>query len=148
MEEHLNETPVYYVPATTRAVLERFGAEVSVEMRGKHIVLPAHELPGEVEWRVDMLGWYAKRLAFHSVLLAPQARNAILAYARHALINESGLHPLEAKAVVDASSQALARLGFPGVSGSVHGFAGADSSLAQDWEALQRRFSRMLAMCR
>ncbi|MFV8669463.1 hypothetical protein ACNRC9_10655, partial [Ralstonia pseudosolanacearum] len=67
------ETAVNYVPATTRAVLVRFGSQLSVQLGGKDVVLPAHELPGEVEWRVEMLNWYAMRLVCHTVQLATQA---------------------------------------------------------------------------
>lgn len=148
MEARLNETPVNYVPATTRAALERFGACVSVDMKGRPIVLPAHELPGEVEWRVDMLNWYAQRLICHVVQLAPQARTALLAYARYALVQENGLHLTEAQAVVDAASQVLTRIGPQGVSGPVQGFAEVDATLQADWDALQRRYHRILATCR
>lgn len=148
MEEQLSETPVNYVPATTRAVLERFGARLSVRVGGQDVVVPGHELPGEVEWRLDLLTWYGQRLICHAVQLAPQARNAMLAYSRYALVQENGLHVTEAQAVVDASSQVLERIGNRGVSVPAQGFVGFDSALEHEWDMLQRRYSRILATCR
>ncbi|AQV95661.1 hypothetical protein BJN34_17410 [Cupriavidus necator] len=136
---------VNYVPATTRAVLKRFGGEISVQVGRQHVVVSAHEMPGEVEWRVDLLTWYAKRLVLHSVRLAPQARIALLAHARAVLESENGLHPLEAQAAVDSANRILERLGSPGVSGPPEAFIRMDACLANEWDALERRYRRILA---
>ncbi|UGS91492.1 hypothetical protein KOL96_10270 [Ralstonia wenshanensis] len=144
----MNEAAVNYVPATTRAVLARFGGELSVRLGGKDVVLPAHELPGEVEWRVEMLNWYVMRLVCNTVQLATQPRLAMLTYARYALVQESGLHSLEAQVVVDMAGRLLERAGFRGVSGPIQGFAGVEATLQGDWDKLQRRYHRILATCR
>ncbi len=144
----MNEPLVNYVPATTRAVLTRFGAQLSVHVSGKDILLPGHELPGEVEWRLDLLNWYTQRLVCHAIQLAPQARIALLAYARYALVRENGLHVVEAQSVVEAAGRMLERIEYRGVSGPVQGFVEVDATLQADWDALQRRYHRILATCR
>lgn len=148
MEERLNETPVNYVPATTRAVLERFGARLSVRVGGQDVLLPGHELPGEVEWRLDLLNWYTQRLVCHAAQLASQARTALLAYAHYALVQENGLHVVEAQSVVEAAGRMLEQIGHRRLSGPAQGFAGVDAALQAEWDALQRRYRRILATCR
>ncbi|WP_377784820.1 hypothetical protein [Paraburkholderia silviterrae] len=81
----------------------------------------------------------------NAVRLTPQARMATLAHARTALQHENGLHPLEAQAVVMSASQVLDRLGFPGLSGPPEGFLRVDGQLDRDWDALQRRYTHILA---
>jgi len=119
-----------------------------VRLGRKDVVLSPHELPGEVEWRVDLLEWYAKRLVFNAVRLTPHARMATLAHARAALEHENRLHPLEAQAVVILASQVLERFGFPGLSGPPEAFLRLDENMDRDWDALQRRYSHILAACR
>ncbi|WP_459190557.1 hypothetical protein [Ralstonia pseudosolanacearum] len=143
----MNEV-VNYVPATTRAVLAEFGGALSVQLGRKPVVLSSHELPGEIEWRVDLLAWYVKRLVMNAVRLTPQARMATLAHARAALLQEVGLHSMEAKAVVTSARQVLERLGFPGMTGPPEGFLRVDEDLEAEWGALQRRYSHILAACR
>ncbi|WP_128972470.1 hypothetical protein [Burkholderia pseudomallei] len=139
---------VNYIPATTRAVLARFGGQISAQVGRRHVVVSAHEMPGEVEWRVDLLTWYAKRLVLHAVHLAPQARVALLAHARAVLESENGLHPSEAQAVVEMANRILERFGLPGVSGQPEGFLRVDEHLEKEWDALQRRYSHIVAACR
>ncbi|GAB3630348.1 hypothetical protein PTE30175_03580 [Pandoraea terrae] len=137
-----------YVPATTRAVLAELGGKVTVELGRKSVVLSAHELPGEVEWRVDLLTWYAKRLAVATVVLTPQARQAMLAHARTELVSEHALHPLEARLVVESARKVLERWGFPGAPLQPECQLRLEEEMLKEWAELQRRWRRVVAACR
>lgn len=140
----LTDIYVSYIPATTRAVLIRSGVKITVQVGGRNIELPEHEMPGEVEWRRDLLQFFVTRLVCDALPCSPSVRESVFLQARQELVVEQGLHPLEFQFVLDLSRRMLARFENSMPKQGVRAFAEIDASLNQQWSALESRYRRIL----
>jgi hypothetical protein len=89
-----------YAPATTRAMMARVDAYVTVEVEGERYRLSPFEMPGEIEWRIDFIRWLIAR-SFHRISVLPGTKRVqALVEVESELIRKTNLHPFEAEAVV------------------------------------------------
>ncbi|QOT76346.1 hypothetical protein [Cupriavidus basilensis] len=133
-----------YVPATTRAALARFGVSVVASVDGTKISVSPYELPGEVEWRVDMLHWYITKVVLDLMWLPREELMAYLERTKQALVAESNLHQLEADLVVDAASSTLQRLDWS-PTGAPEARARLVDHVHSTWDALQERYVNIVS---
>lgn len=90
-----------FTPANTRATLARLGVKTTYELgNGETFELGPKQLPGEAEWRADWLSWQRDLLHVTLVDTPEESRNARAQLHYRLLVNEIGLHPYEAQAVV------------------------------------------------
>ncbi|WP_175772473.1 hypothetical protein [Paraburkholderia phenazinium] len=87
--------------------MARVGAYVTVEVDGEQYRLSPHEMPGEIEWRIDFIRWLISR-ALHQVSALPRTqRMKALIKIEDELIHRTNLHPIEARAVIGGTLWAL-----------------------------------------
>jgi hypothetical protein len=89
-----------YAPATTRNLMARVGAYVTVDVDGEKYRLSPHEMPGEIEWRIDFIRWLIFKTFLYVSPIPPRQRMGVLLRAEDQLIRSTNLHPFEARAVV------------------------------------------------
>ena len=98
---------LHYAPATTRTMMARVGAYITVDVEGERYRLSPHEMPGEVEWRIDFIRWLILR-TFHQVSGLPAAKRVqTLVSLEVDLMRKTNLHPYEAEAVVRGALHTL-----------------------------------------
>jgi hypothetical protein len=92
-----------YAPATTRTMMARVGAYVSVDIDGEKYRLSPHEMPGEIEWRIDFIRWLVARTSCQLLALPTEERIAALVGVEQDLIRKTNLHPIEAQVVAEGA---------------------------------------------
>ncbi|MGF6610598.1 hypothetical protein OKW45_005520 [Paraburkholderia sp. WSM4175] len=92
-----------YAPATTRTMMARVGAFITVDVDGERYRLSPHEMPGEIEWRIDFIRWLIARTFHHLATLPPDERIKSLLCVEDELIRKTNLHPIEARAVAEGA---------------------------------------------
>jgi hypothetical protein len=99
----LEPVRVKYIPATTRATMARLGLPATVEVAGDAYELPPHDMPGELQWRVDLLKWLVRKI-FHYLGSLPKDQwiQKLLVVERE-LMTKTGLHIIEAQAVAESA---------------------------------------------
>lgn len=126
--------------ATIRATLARFGRPVVATVDGKRLYVSPYEMPGEVEWRVDLMHWHSHRIAFELLLLPSDAAAACLERMSSELVLESHLHHLEAGCVLDAARVLLSRLKPRVTSISMQVVSRLERRIEARWEKLTERY--------
>jgi hypothetical protein len=135
---------VHYVPATIRAALTRIGAPVTIEIEGESIELPPQVLPGEVEWRADLLKWLVRKCVSDYIGTPVQQRDEFDGAIELQLIVHTGLHPLEARTVVQEAYALLGGLTADEYEDMTNGnplFAG---HVQVEWDGLKARYAKIL----
>lgn len=103
-----------FTPASTRATLARLGVKSTYELgNGETFELGPKQMPSEAEWRADWLSWQRDLLYVTLVDTPEESRQAKAQLHYRLLVNEIGLHPYEAMAVVGwAMNEAKATMTF------------------------------------
>lgn len=70
--------------------------------------LPPHELPGEQTWRTDFLRWQARQVIGKAYLLPGPMREAYLARAEEAQLEEGIMTELEVHGIFECARRTLA----------------------------------------
>jgi hypothetical protein len=135
---------VHYVPATTRAALTRIGAPVTVELEGEKIDLPAQVLPGEVEWRADLLQWLVRKCVSDYAETHIQQWDDLDEKMELQLIVHTGLHPLEARTVVQEAQALLNGLAADEYASLTNGSPLFKGQVLAEWEGLKARYAQIL----
>ncbi|QCP48255.1 hypothetical protein FAZ95_03025 [Trinickia violacea] len=79
------------------------GAYITVDIDGEKYRLSPHEMPGEIEWRIDLIRWLIAR-TFHRLSTLPSdGRIKALVQIEDELIRKTNLHPIEARAVAEGA---------------------------------------------
>jgi hypothetical protein len=99
----LEPVNMQYAPATTRTMMARVGAYVSVDIDGEKYRLSPHEMPGEIEWRIDFIRWLVARTSCQLLALPAEGRIAALLEVEQELIRKTNLHPIEAQVVAEGA---------------------------------------------
>jgi hypothetical protein len=135
---------VHYVPATTRAALSRIGAPVTVELEGEKIELPAQVLPGEIEWRADLLKWLVRKCVSDYVETHIQQWDDLDEKMELQLIVHTGLHPLEARTVVREAHALLGGLTDDDYESLTNSNALFKGHVLAEWDGLKSRYAQIL----
>lgn len=139
----MRSASVTYAPATTRAVLARFGVSLEASVSKERIKLSPHELPGEVEWRVDLLHWYVQKLVFDLIWLPMEEQPAYLGRLQDVLVTDCQLHHLEAQLVAELADSSLKSL-----EGRLRQNAQGQRRLLErmhtSWDVLQDRYTSLV----
>jgi hypothetical protein len=96
-----------YAPATTRTMMSRVDAYVTVDIDGERYRLSPHEMPGEIEWRIDFIRWLILRTVYEVSVLPPKKRMEALVRVESELMRKTKLHPIEAEAVIGGALHSL-----------------------------------------
>ncbi|OUL88413.1 hypothetical protein [Paraburkholderia hospita] len=131
---------VNFVPASTRATLAHLGIPFRTKLDGQTVQLPTAEMLGEAEWRVDVLRWLVRRVFFRLVSSSRPDRKQELTVVEKELTTDFGLHPLEAKAVVDSASLSRNRLSGEEVNRLNRGRRLFEGQLEAEWNELANRY--------
>lgn len=135
---------VHYVPATTRAALTRIGAPVIVELEGEKIDLPAQVLPGEVEWRADLLRWLVRKCVSDYGETHIQQWDDLDETMELQLIVHTGLHPLEAQTVVREAQGLIGALTADEYASLTNGNPLFKEQVLAEWDGLKARYAQIL----
>ncbi|MFC5431078.1 hypothetical protein ACFPTO_20065 [Paraburkholderia denitrificans] len=79
------------------------GAYISVDIDGEQFRLSPHEMPGEIEWRIDFIHWLVARTACQLLAQPRDERIAALVALERDLIRKTNLHPIEAQVVAEGA---------------------------------------------
>jgi hypothetical protein len=135
---------VHYVPATIRAALTRIGAPVTIELEGESIDLPAQVLPGEVEWRADLLKWLVRKCVSDYIATPVQQRDEFDNTIELQLIVHTGLHPLEARIVLQEAYALLGGLTADEYEAMTNGNPLFKGHVRTEWDGLKARYAKIL----
>ncbi|SPA03859.1 conserved hypothetical protein [Cupriavidus taiwanensis] len=111
---------------------------------GERVKISPHELPGEVEWRVDLLRWYVTKVVIDLIWIPKAEIPTYLDVVVRALVAECGLHPVEAELVTDTAAPMLQRFDFP-PNVSPAQWQGLEDYLHETWDALQERYINIVS---
>src|ERR1700674_1426273 len=103
MESWMESVNLQYAPATTRTMMARVGAFITVDVDGEKYRLSPHEMPGEIEWRIDFIRWLIARTFHYLSTLPREDRIKKLVDIENELIRRTNLHPIEAQAVAEGA---------------------------------------------
>jgi len=117
---------------------------VTATIDGERVKISPHELPGEVEWRVDLLHWYVTKLVIDLMWFPKAEIPTYLDVVARALVVDCELHPIEAKLVTDTAAPMLQRLDFP-PSVPPERWQGLEDHLHETWDALQERYVNIVS---
>jgi hypothetical protein len=84
-------------------MMARVGAYITVDIDGEKYRLSPHEMPGEIEWRIDFIRWLIARTFHYLATLPPDDRIKNLLRVEDQLIRRTNLHPIEAQAVAEGA---------------------------------------------
>jgi hypothetical protein len=135
---------VHYVPATIRAALTRIGAPVTIEIEGENIELPPQVLPGEVEWRADLLTWLVRKCVSDYIGTPVQQRDELGDTIELQLIVHTGLHPLEARTVLQEAYALLGGLTDDEYQDMTNGNPLLAGHVRVEWDGLKARYAKIL----
>ena len=135
---------VNYIPATTRATMARLGLSPTVEVAGDAYELPPHDMPGELQWRVDLLKWLVRKI-FHYLASLPKDQwiQKLLVVERE-LMTKTGLHILEAQAVAEGALASIQDLSVSEVDDLARIAVFMDARSKSDGEALTKRYEKIV----
>ncbi|MEX3992720.1 hypothetical protein AB4Y35_18340 [Paraburkholderia sp. EG286A] len=134
-----------YVPATVRAVMSRAGAPATMEVAGRSYELTPEEMPGEVEWRLELLRWLGRKVFFYLASVAPDDRIQKLLRVEHDLIRRTWLHAIEAHAVAEGALVSISDLTDQELAALERCSVYFDALTKREGERLIKRFERMVA---
>lgn len=145
LEVHMDAVQLRYIPATTRAVMSRAGATPTMEVAGRLYELTPQEMPGEVEWRIELLRWLGRKVFFYLASVAPEDRIQKLLGVEHDLIRRTWLHAIEAHAVAEGALDSINNLTDQEVAALAQGRVYFEALTKREGERLVKRFERMVA---
>lgn len=99
-----------FAPASTRAAIGRLPLTDRALLAG-HPCLPSYEVPGEVDWHVDLLCWYAAETAGRGFLLPATERIAYFDHERRTNSSLRQLSAIEIESVLALAAQSLRNIG-------------------------------------
>lgn len=100
-----------FAPASTRAAIERLPLLDRDSLLAGHPRLPPYEVPGESDWHVDLLCWYAVETAGRGFLLPAAERTAYFADERRTNASLKRLSAIEIESVLALAAQSLHTIG-------------------------------------
>jgi hypothetical protein len=138
--------PVFlsYAPATTRTMMARVGAYITVDIDGEKYRLSPHEMPGEIEWRIDFIRWLIEKIFHYLATLARKDRVRNLLRIEDELIRRTNLHPIEARAVVEGALISIDDIGDSDISALESGKQLFDAQVKTKGDALMHRYRSLV----
>lgn len=133
-----------YVPATTRAVMARAGAPARMQVGERLYELPPEEMPGEVEWRLELLRWLGRKVFHYLASVAPNDRIQSLLRVEHDLIRRTWLHTIEAHAVAEGALATVSDLTDQELAAIARGSVYFDALTKREGERLLKRLERLV----
>lgn len=116
------------------------GAPFRTKIDGQIVQLPATEMAGEMEWRIDVLRWLVRRVFFHLVSLQPAARETRLQTVEWELVVDFNLHALEAQGVIEGATHSIQSLSDEEVARLNKARRLFESQLTDEWKDLAKRY--------
>ncbi|MDH6149554.1 MULTISPECIES: hypothetical protein [Paraburkholderia] len=140
----MEPTHLTHIPASTRATLSHLGIPVTAFIDGRAISVPPHELPGEVEWRVDLLRWLVRKVFFHLASLRRDERVPALLAIEKRLVAKSGLHVVEAEAVAESALLSIKDASDEDASAIMNAIKLHEAHLESEWTMLEQRYNKII----
>jgi hypothetical protein len=140
----LEPVRVKYIPATTRATMARLGLPATVEVAGDAYELPPHDMPGELQWRVDLLKWLVRKI-FHYLGSLPKDQwiQKLLVVERE-LMTKTGLHIIEAQAVAESALGSIHDLSASEIEGLKRAAVYLDARSKVEGEAMTKIYEKIV----
>lgn len=129
-----------YAPATTRTMMARVGAFITVDVEGENYRLSPHEMPGEIEWRIDFIRWLIAKTFHYLASLAREDRVKNLLRIEDELIRRTNLHPIEAQAVAEGALISIDDIDDSDISALESGRPLFDAQVKSEGEVLMNRY--------
>ncbi|MEM5366428.1 hypothetical protein V4C53_10325 [Paraburkholderia azotifigens] len=124
--------------------LARLGQPVALEVEQQCFALSLHEMPGEVDWRIEFLQWLTRKVVFYLTTLPETDVIQSLLRVERELILETGLHSLEAQAVTEAALVEFQNLGEKERKELVEDQARFQQYSMKEWTALTERYAQIV----
>jgi hypothetical protein len=133
-----------HIPASTRATLSHLGIPVTTLIDGQAITVPPQELPGETEWRVDLLKWLVRKVFFHLASLSREERIQALLAIEKRLATKSGLHVVEAEAVAESALLSIKDVSDEDARAVMKAIKLHEAHLEVEWTLLEQRYKKII----
>jgi hypothetical protein len=133
-----------HIPASTRAALSHLGIPVTALIDGQTITVSPQELPGETEWRVDLMRWLVRKVFFHLASLSRDERIQALLAIEKRLVATSGLHVVEAEAVAESALVSIKDVSDEDASAVMKAIKLHEAHLEVEWTLLEQRYKKII----
>ncbi|MGY6122166.1 hypothetical protein ACW9YQ_17685 (plasmid) [Paraburkholderia strydomiana] len=140
----MKTVPLNYIAPSTRATMSLLGVPLVANIAGETVTLPPHEMPGEIEWRVEVLKWHVRKTFYFLASLPSSERIQKLLQVEQSLITKSHFHTLEAQAVAEAALVSIQDVSDEDAANLKKARKLIDGRLATEWSALVSRYTKII----
>lgn len=133
-----------YAPATTRTMMSRVGAFITLDIDGEKYRLSPHEMPGEIEWRIDFIRWLIAKIFHHLATLPREERIQTLLRIEDELIRRTNLHPIEARGVAEGALISIDEVDDSGLSALASGRPLFEAHVKNEGDVLMTRYKALV----
>ncbi|PRX33454.1 hypothetical protein B0G75_103682 [Paraburkholderia sp. BL18I3N2] len=120
------------------------GSPLVANIAGETVALPPHEMPGEIEWWVEVLKWHVRKTFYFLASVPPSERIEKLLQVEQSLVSKSQFHTLEAQAVAEAALVSIQDVSDEDVANLTKARKLIDDQLATEWSALVSRYTKII----